>query len=401
MSDRVAEEDLQDAPCRGLKVVDLGQGLASPYCGYLLAAYGADVVKIEPPVGDWARRLGTTYGDHSAISSVFNRGKRSLCLDMKQETARALVRRLALEADVFIEGFRPGVAARLGLGYEALAAENPRLIYVSISGFGQSGPYTARPCSDSIAQAFSGLVSVNVGADGAPHRVGAIVSDVSTGLYAYQAVATTLYARERTGKGRWLDISLTQSTAALMGQKLAEYELEGGAPRPLNAPAGSYETKDGWMILTLVTEAQFGALCRAIERPDLAGDLRYASFASRADHAADLVATLRAIFASETTDVWLERLAACDVMADRINDPSSWMRDPHVVAQRGALGYETEGVGVVLAPRTPGAALALEAGLAGAPVTGRDSRAVLRDAGLADAEIDRLIEAGAVKETPG
>ena len=149
------------------------------------------------------------------------------------------------DCDVFIEGFRPGVAARLGLGYEALARDNPGLIYLSVSGFGQAGPYSKRPGSDSVAQAFSGLVSVNLGNDRTPHRVGTTISDVATGVYAFQAIATALFARASVGTGRWIDVNLVQSTAALLGHKVAEHVLEGGAPRALNVPAGSYQTRMG------------------------------------------------------------------------------------------------------------------------------------------------------------
>ena len=155
-----------EAPYRGLCVLDFGQGIASPYCAMLLGVYGADVIKVEPPEGDWSRFLGTTYGSHTTLSAVYNRGKRSLCLDLKHKDGIAVARQLAKESDVLIEGFRPGVAARLGIGYEELSRDNPGLIYLSVSAFGQSGPYSKRPGSDSVAQAFSGLVSINVGNDG-------------------------------------------------------------------------------------------------------------------------------------------------------------------------------------------------------------------------------------------
>ena len=151
-----------EAPYRGLRVLDFGQGIASPYCAMLLGVYGADVIKVEPPEGDWSRFLGTTYGSHTTLSAVYNRGKRSLCLDMKHKDGIAIAQRLAKECDVVIEGFRPGVAARLGIGYEELSHDNPGLIYLSVSAFGQSGPYSKRPGSDSVAQAFSGLVSIIV-----------------------------------------------------------------------------------------------------------------------------------------------------------------------------------------------------------------------------------------------
>lgn len=191
----------------GLRVLDLGQGVAAPYCAMLLAMHGAEIVKLEPLEGDWSRGLGTQYGgQHTAMSAHNNRGKKSLALDLKSPAAREIALRLADRADIVIEGFRPGVADRLGLGYDALAARNPRLLYLSVSGFGQDGPYAQVPCTDSVAQAFSGLMSVNLGNDGAPHRVGAIIIDTLTGLYAAQALAVALYARERTGRGRRLEV---------------------------------------------------------------------------------------------------------------------------------------------------------------------------------------------------
>ncbi|MEW6642143.1 MAG: CoA transferase [Pseudomonadota bacterium] len=371
-----------EAPYRGLRVLDFGQGVASPYCGYLLAANGADVIKVEPPEGDWSRRLGTTYGSHSALSAVYNRGKRSLSLDLKRADAIDVARTLARTADVVIEGFRPGVMARLGLGYETLSQENPRLIYLSISGFGQEGPYAERPCSDSVAQAFSGLVAVNVGADGIPHRVGATLSDVCTGLYAFQAVSTALFARATVGRGRWIDISLTQSTAALLGHKFAEHALEGGTPRPLNVPAGTYRTQDGWLMVTLVTEAQYRRLCSVLKREDLAEDPRFADFAHRADNAELLMDELRQVFPNGTTDMWLTQLHAADIIADRILNPSEWLRNAHVQATNGALSCETPLVGPVCAARTPGAIGMTEASLSPAPQVGEHNRAILAGAGF-------------------
>src|SRR5256885_4736455 len=284
-----------EAPYRGLKVLDFGHGIASPYAAMLFGVYGADVIKVEPPEGDWSRFLGTTYGNHTTLSAVYNRGKRSLCLDMKHKDGIAIAQRLAKDCDVFIEGFRPGVAERLGIGYETLASDNPGLIYLSVSGFGQSGPYARRPGSDSVAQAFSGLVSVNVGNDKTPHRVGTTISDVATGGYAFQAIATTLFARATVGTGRWIDVNLCQSTSALLGHKVAEHILEGGAPRALNVPAGSYQTADGWMMVTLVNEPQYKRLIPAIGRDDLASDQRFVDFASRADCADTLISQMREV----------------------------------------------------------------------------------------------------------
>jgi crotonobetainyl-CoA:carnitine CoA-transferase CaiB-like acyl-CoA transferase len=387
-----------EAPYRGLRVLDFGQGIASPYCAMLLSVYGADVIKVEPPEGDWSRYLGTTYGNHTTLSAVYNRGKRSLCLDLKHEEGIAIAQRMARDCDVLIEGFRPGVAARLGIGYEKLVRDNPGLIYLSVSGFGQSGPYAKRPGSDSVAQAFSGLVSINVGTDGTPHRVGTTISDVVTGVYAFQAIATTLFSRAAVGTGRWIDVNLCQSTAALLGHKVAEYILEGGAPRALNVPAGTYQTQDGWMMVTLVNEPQYKRLCAAIERDDLASDPRFADFAKRADFADALIPQMREVFLTQPTEAWLSRLHAADIIAERILNPGEWLRNVHVEATKAAVCQDTHGVGPVYTPRTPGIASFSEDNLRPAPDVGQDSCEVLLEAGLDHAFIDELINLGAVRQ---
>jgi len=311
---------------------------------------------------------------------------------------RAIAQRLAGEADVLIEGFRPGVAERLGLGYESLSQHNPGLIYLSVSGFGQSGPYSKRPGSDSVAQAFSGLVSVNVGTDGVPHRVGTTISDIVTGVYAFQAIATTLFARATLGTGRWIDVNLCQSTSALLGHKVAEFILEGGEPRALNVPAGTYQSQDGWMMVTLVNEPQYKRLCAAIGRDDLASDPRFADFARRADAADALIPQLREVFLTQPTDAWLTRLHAADIIAERIHNPGEWLRNTHVEATRAAVCQDTPGVGLVYSPRTPGIASLSEDGLCPAPDVGQDSRAVLAEAGFGAAEIDALLQSGTVRQ---
>ena len=380
-------------PYRGLKVLDLGQGVASPYCGMLLALYGADVIKVEPPEGDWSRNLGSKYdqGRQTAMSLTFNRGKRSLTLDLKTKAARAAVRTLAEQADVLIEGFRPGVAARLGLGYASLRAVNPKLIMLSISGFGQEGPYSQRPVTDTAAQAFSGFVAINRGPDRVPHRAPILTCDVSTGMYAYQAVATALYARRDSGVGRWIDVSLMAGGAAFMGHKLAEAFLEGGSPKAANVPAGSYQTADGWIVVALVTEVQYARWCTAMGRPDLIDDPRFRNFARRALHEAELVAIIQSIIATDSSAAWLERLRAADLICDRVNDFADWLDDPHVVAVGAAVSVPLPGFGVVKMPRTPGAPAASDAALAPSPYNGQHSREVLAEYGWSDDAIADLV----------
>jgi len=374
----------------GLRVLDLGQGVAAPYCAMLLAMHGAEVVKLEPPAGDWSRGLGMRYGDQTAMSAHYNRGKRSLALDLKAPKAREIAVALATASDIVIEGFRPGVAVRLGLGYDELRARNPRLLYVSVSGFGQEGPYTALPCTDSVAQAFSGLMSVNLGNDGTPHRVGAIIVDTLTGLYAAQALGVALYVRERHGEGRRIEVSLAQCAAAILGHKLAEHVLEGGSPRQLNAPTGAYQTRNGWIMVALVREDQYARLADALGRPELAEDPRFADFAARAANAAVLSDVIGAIFLGATTEAWLERLRAADILADRVNGFDDWLADPHVVATGGAVRVSQPQMGHFPTPRTPGVPLATDAAMMPAPGIGEHGAAILAELGIDPATVARL-----------
>jgi crotonobetainyl-CoA:carnitine CoA-transferase CaiB-like acyl-CoA transferase len=380
----------------GLKVLDLGQGIAAPNCAMLLAMHGAEVIKLEPPGGDWSRGLGKRYGGHTAMSAHFNRGKRGLALDLRAPAGRAVALDLAKRADVVIEGFRPGVAARLGLGYEALSAFNPRLLYVSVSGFGQEGPHIALPCTDSVAQAFSGLAAVNIGNDGAPHRVGAMIVDALTGVYAAQALGVALYARERTGKGARLELSLTQSAAAILGHKLAEHVLEDGNPQIVNVPTGAHRTKDGWVMIALLREADFVRLVTAMGAPELASDPRFNSFAVRAQNSPAIFAALGAIFGRETTAHWLTVLREADILSDRINGFDDWLADPHIVATGGAVAVEPADMPAFKVPRTPGVSATADAALSPAPHVGEHGRAILAELGYDDAIIARLVAEEAV-----
>src|ERR1700759_2907563 len=262
------------------------------------------------------------YGDHTAMSAHYNRGKRSLSLELKAPAAREIALSLADRADVVIEGFRPGIAARLGLGYDELRARNRRLLYVSVSGFGQKGPYVALPCTDSVAQAFSGLMSVNLGNDGTPHRVGAIIVDTLTGLYAAHALGVALYARERRGEGQRIEVSLAQCAAAILGHKLAEHVLEGGAPEQLNAPTGAYRPRDGWIMVALVREEQYVRLVGALGRPDLADDPRFADFAARAAHSS----VLADIVGRDHCNRYDRRLAQAVARRRYPGRPRQWLR---------------------------------------------------------------------------
>jgi len=382
-------------PFRGLRVLDLGQGVASPYCGMLLALYGAEVIKVEPPAGDWSRGLGQKIagGAHTPMSLTFNRGKRALRMDLTKPEARDILRGLALKADILIEGFRPGVAARLGVGYESLAAENPKLIYLSISGFGQFGPNAQRPVTDTAAQAFSGFMDTNRGADGIPHRSGALTADVPTGLYAYAAIATALFARQQTGTGRHIDVSLMAGSAALLGHKLPEFEVDMRNPGQLNAPAGSFEAADGWFAIALVREDDWRRTCIALERTDWLEDPRFASFTTRVEHLDALQAQMRPHIRTRPRAEWLARLKANDVISDAVNSVGDWLANEHVQAVGAAVPV---GIDQFHVARTPGAPADADAALAPPPAAGQHSREILAECGLAAAEIDRLFADGTV-----
>jgi crotonobetainyl-CoA:carnitine CoA-transferase CaiB-like acyl-CoA transferase len=264
-----------DAPFAGLKVVDLSQGIAGPYCAMLLAQYGADVIKVEGiGEGDWARTLGTRYGSHSAYSIIGNLGKKSIAVDLKSEAGKQVVWRLLKGADIFLEGFRPGVIQRLGFDYKSVAAREPRLLYLSISGFGQTGPLSSRPAMDPVLQAYTGLMNENRGEDGIPHRVPVIVVDMSTALYAFQALSAALYARRDETRGRYIDVSLMQAATALQSIRLMACHLEGGVMKPGGAPGGVFKIADGWMSLLAFNDRDWRILCKAMQTPALADDPR-------------------------------------------------------------------------------------------------------------------------------
>ena len=228
----------------GITVLDFTQGIAGPHASMLLALHGADVIKIEPLEGDWGRALGELKGDHCAHSVAFNRGKRSIALDLKSPDGIAVVKKLAAKADVVMESFRPGVIQRLGFGYEDIKKVNPKVVYCSVSGFGQTGPYSKRPTVDGLIQAFTGMMVMNRMPDGTPWRQGMIAVDVTTGLYTFQALAPALMRQFRFGEGCFIDSSLMRAAAAFQGAKLMEWVFSNGAPPVLYMPAGSYKIEE-------------------------------------------------------------------------------------------------------------------------------------------------------------
>jgi crotonobetainyl-CoA:carnitine CoA-transferase CaiB-like acyl-CoA transferase len=341
-------------PYSGLQILDLSQGVAMPHCAMLFAQFGADVVKVEPPGGDWSRTLGKQYGEQSALSVAYNLGKRSVVLDLKTPQGVEAALALAQHCDVLMESFRPGVLERLGLGYERVRQLNRRVVYASVSGFGQQGPHRDRPCSDTLAQAFSGFMSINRGRDGIPHKVNTIIMDSVTGVYAFGVVQAALAGRGDGDEGCYLDLSLAGCAAAIQSAKFLEHTLEGGTPTPLNVPAGTYRTADGWIALTLTKDIHFAKLCEGIGLPELAEDPRHATFAGRAEHEETLVARIAERMLARDTAQWCALLQAADVLAENVMSHGEWLDDAHVTATSAAPAVSVPGIGELRLPATPG-----------------------------------------------
>ncbi len=358
-------------PLEGRIALDLTQGIAGPYAGRLLAEYGCRVIKVEPPGGDWVRDIGSGPGT-SVNFLYYNLGKESVTLDLKTPEGVAAALAIAARADVVLESGRPGVMDRLGLGFDAVRARNPRVVYLSVSGFGLSGPRTQEPLTDMVAQAFSGMMSVNRAPDGVPHRIQTTIVDAMTGLYAFQAVAMALVAG---GAARRVDVSLMQSAAAVLGPKVMEFAHHGFTPTVPNPPAGSYRTADGWICVTLVREHHFVKLAAAIGQPALSDDPRFRSFAARTENLDEITAIIAGALEARTTAEWLDLFDAEGVLASPINDFGDWLADPHVVASEAAPVIAAGPGAGLPAPRTPGCP-PLERP---APVAGADTERVLAE----------------------
>jgi crotonobetainyl-CoA:carnitine CoA-transferase CaiB-like acyl-CoA transferase len=386
-------------PLANIRVVDLSQGLAGPTCGFHLAEFGAQVVKVEPPEGDWGRNMGTPVAGMSPMAHCYNRGKQGLAIDLKAPEGKEAVLRLARVSDVFIQSARPGAMQRLGLDFEAIAKVKSNIVYVSVSGYGQTGPDRSLPMTDTVAQAFSGLMSINKGRDGVPHKIDTTIVDNVTGLYAFQAAAMALWGRGPDTPATHLDISLMQGAASVQAHRVLEYSATRRMPEALNPPAGSFPTKDGWIAVTLVTEEQYQRICATIGMDHLATDPRFRTFADRRVNISALMPLLDARFREMTTADWETRLKAADILSSPVNDYGSWLTAPQVVTTQAAPAITVSGPGAaggtqVQIPRTPGQPLYD----APAPHIGQHSRQILAEVGFSPSEIDALIAKGTVAQ---
>lgn len=369
----------------GTRVLDCSQGIAAPHAAGLLAEMGAAVVKVEPPAGDWLRGMGVRTGDASVLYRTFNRGKRGIVLDLKSAAAREAVLRLAAHSDVFVESNRPGVMARLGLDYGAVRAVNPRIVYLSVSGFGQTGPSADRPATDTVMQAFTGL-AYGAGDMQTPVRVRVALVDVVTGLYASHAVLGALLGRARTGQGAHVDVSLMHGMAALQSYKIAEHASTGGRVQgEAFAGIGLYRTSDGYLALSAMREEQVVSLLRIVGRADLLEDARFATPEARFANQGPLREQIGAALAARPARAWAREMQAIDLLCQEVHTYDAFRRDPQ------ALAYDLFQTvdGDLPAVRMPGLA-SDETRREPAPRLGEHTREVLREAGFMPAEIDAL-----------
>ncbi len=386
-------------PYTGLRILDMSQGIAGPYCAQILWQQGADVVKVEPLSGDWGRFVGVVRGEHSALSIQFNAGKRSVAIDGRGEAGRALLHSMAVQADIIVQNFRPGVMERMGLGYAALAARKPDLVYVSISGYGPDGPYADAPASDSVMQADSGLMVTNQDAQGQPRRVGMLMADVVTGLYAAQATSAALYQRLARKLGSHVEVSLFEACASFQGVNFLEHAMAGQRPfGAVSAPNGVFATADGQITLLALNNDHFARVCRALERPAWLADARFADNVSRMAHCDVLHRAIDELLMQQPSAFWMARLQAHDVLHAPVRGFDAVMAHPQAthlnmftpLAQPGFVNLPHMGL-----PATVFRREALYA-----PRIGEHSVQVLLDAGQDGAHIQRLINAGVVAQAP-
>lgn len=390
----------------GLKVLDLTQVMAGPFCCQVLADMGAHVVKVEPVgKGDASRHAMGWRGKGTENVSFLavNRNKDSITLDLKHERGRAVFHRLAATADVVVENFRPGVTARLGVDYPTLRAINPGLVYASISGFGQTGPYASRPGYDLIAQAMSGVMSVTGEPDGRPVKCGIPIGDLGAGLFAANAILAAYIHRERTGVGQYIDVSLFEAALALSVWETTELWATGRVPRPfgsahrLSAPYQALRTKDGYITVGANNERLWDRFCRAIGREDLRDDPRFATNADRMDNTAALVRELEAVLGESDTDTWMTVLTDAGVPCGPIRNYAEVCEDPHTLAREMVVEMDhpvegkIKGLGIpAKLSETPGRVRRA------APLLGEHTEQVLTAAGYTTEEITELRDGGIV-----
>lgn len=391
-------------PLAGIKIVDLSAVVSGPMACGLLADQGADVVKVEPRQGDLTRLIGPAKGDISGLFAAINRGKRSIVLDLKQAAARDVLRELIASADVLVENFRPGAMARLGFAYEQVAAFNPRLVYLSISGFGQSGPMAHARVYDTVIQAVAGFAAAHPDrTTGEPELLQTLMCDKITALTAAQALTAALLARERHGgRGQKIELSMLDAAVSfLWPEAFYNHAFQDDPPAPTieyGAATRLWRCRDGYVAIITPQDDEFAAMCRVLGAPELVTDPRFVSIPTRRVNQPALRARLEPVVAARGVDELVAAFAEAGCPAGKVNGKAELPHDPQV--RHNALLHDTEhpGLGRLRTPRAAAQFLGLPwDATRTAPHLGEHTREVLRELGRGEAEIEALFAAGAAR----
>jgi crotonobetainyl-CoA:carnitine CoA-transferase CaiB-like acyl-CoA transferase len=389
-------------PLTGIRVVEVGNFMAVPFCGMQLADLGAEVIKVENPRGgDLTRATGPFIGGESSNFVRLNRNKRSVALDLKSPDGKALFRRLVARADVLIENLRPGTMDDLELGYAALSRESPRLVYLAATGFGNDGPYAQLAGLDIIAQGMSGLMSITGEPDSAPVKVGVPIADLTCALYATIAVLAALRARERDGRGQFIDVSLLESAVSLGVWEAGRYFATGEVPGPSGsahqaiAPYQAVRSADGWFTFGANTQAHWLRACAAFGLDDLAHDERFATNERRMENRPALIAAIEAVTTAQPSACWTERLTAAGLPCGPILPFDRVFADPHLAQRAFFVDAPHRTLGPVRQVGSPMRFSHTPARIERAgPLLGGDSAEVLREIGVSQDELARLAHDG-------
>ena len=381
----------------GIRVLDITQVMAGPYAAMLLADLGADVIKLEPPGGDSTRQMPGAVGSDTPAFNAVNRGKRSIVVDLKLPAGHDLCVRLAAATDILIENYRPGVLASLGLGYDTLAAINPRLIYASISGYGQTGPARGKGGFDLVAQGVSGIMSITGDPDGAPVKAGVPLTDLGAGLFAVIGVLAALRARDASGKGQHVDTSLVDAGVALSVWEATEYFAAGvvpvalGSAHRMNAPYQAIACADGYITLGGANDRIFKKICDALGHPEWLTMAEYCDNAARVRHRDSLAKKIEAVTASQPRAHWLALFDDNEIPCGPINDYAQVFADPQVRARGMVVETEHPTLGRIKTLGSPIKMSATPADVARpAPRLGEHSDEILSEAGYSTTEIAAL-----------
>ena len=386
-----------NAALEGVRVLEVAQIMAGPFCAMQLADLGADVIKVEPPGGDTSRYMGVRKGDDSTGYAAVNRGKRSIVLDLKNPNGRAALVRLAETADIFIESSRPGAMVGLGLGYDVLSAINPRIIYASISGYGQTGPDAEKGGLDLIAQGVSGLMSVTGEPGRPPVKAGVPITDLGAGMFALTGILAALHHRHSTGRGQHIDTSLVEAGLALSVWETAEYFATGAAPQAMGsahrflAPYEAIRCADGYITVGAGTDRLFATLCDALGHPEWVAEPDFADAASRVRNRPRLVAAIEAVTTGNSRAQLIATLESRGVPCGPINSYAEALSSPQATARRMVVTMEHPGLGETKVVGPPVKLSATPAAVRSrAPQLGEHTVEVLREAGFSAAEIQAL-----------